>query len=225
MFNDLNGAHLSNDTHNQASPAESPLPAERRSEAIPTAAARPQATSNGGAQCKRDTRSMISPAVLIPARPRRTPRPTSHSGGQDPNVDCRAHSGCDTHEPHSPAIDLDGDRAQSPIGTQPANSPVTAQIVHLYRLRCRLLLAETKLVLQGQALCRMWAEGDKKAAAVSWKNAQKCKCEPDLQIVLRTYLAAIELFQLERRPLDKRLEKLAKQSELLKLLPKGFGGR
>jgi hypothetical protein len=92
-------------------------------------------------------------------------------------------------------------------------SPNVAVIVELWRQRQAWHRAEKRLVLQAQARCRAFSGGNKKKAAALWKQALAGKDVPfHLLTNLMPFLAAVKHFQEHRKPIEKTLTKLAKQS-------------
>lgn len=138
----------------------------------------------------------------------------------------RAHLGPENQIISLPVgSNLGGAGAQECHETRLQYSPGTAEIIQLHRMSRRLLKAELKLVLQAQAICRSWTDGDKVKAAALWKQIRKGKGEhdPRLLLALKSFLAAIPIFEEERKPLDMRLAKLAAQHPLAGHIPHGFG--
>ncbi len=78
-------------------------------------------------------------------------------------------------------------------------------------MRVRWLKAELKLVLQAQAVCRAWTDGDKEEAGKLYRRvAEGDTSDPTICAALTPFLAAIEPFRKEGAAYDRRLAKLAR---------------
>lgn len=112
------------------------------------------------------------------------------------------------HDLESSFID-EGAHAQNVTPT--ALSPLIGEIVQLVRMRRRWLRAKNSLILQSKAICRMWTSGDKHQADALYKSAVKDTDGVDMSVTvaLMPFLAAIERFESELKPIERRLEKIA----------------
>ena len=142
---------------------------------------------------------------------------------REQDLNCRAQRTTQNQLPTLPATDLVDEEAHKTCEIQSGPSLLIDKILPLYRERRRLLKAETKIVLQAQAVCRDWTEGDKKKAAALWAKARKGKADAKILIDLEPYKMAIAIFEKSRVPHDKELVRLVKQHPLYAALPKGFG--
>ena len=119
------------------------------------------------------------------------------------------------------------DGAHSRSDNHSKSSPIIAEITQLWRMRRRWHKAEKSLILQGKALCRAWADGDKTAANKLFDQAMKdgATDDPQLLIALEPFIQAIGNFQALRSPIEKRLKKLSEQLPVWEWVSevKGFG--
>lgn len=87
-----------------------------------------------------------------------------------------------------------------------------ADIQSSWRMRQNWIRAETKLILQGKAICRAWTEGDKDKADHLYDGIQNGKVqEPALELALMPFLTSVVVFSNKRKELDKHLKKLVHQ--------------
>lgn len=94
------------------------------------------------------------------------------------------------------------------------SDPIVAEIVQLHRMRRRWIKAKNALILQGKAFGRAVCAGDKVAGTAAYDRVMAGKAAPDdsaLEIALMPFGAAIAHFETSLGPIEKRLEKLAKQ--------------
>src|SRR5262245_15761732 len=86
------------------------------------------------------------------------------------------------------------------------------KIVQDWRLRQRWHRAEKSLMLQGKALCRAWAGGDKDEAnkLFDLASSDPTKIDPALAIALEPFLTTIEHFSIRRSAIEKSLRKAVK---------------
>lgn len=111
-----------------------------------------------------------------------------------------------------PAASGGDDRAQPRHGTQSGLSPVVAELVQLWRMRTRWWKAEIKLILQAQAICRAWTDGDKAKAGKLFAHVRDTgEGDPMLLTALGPFLAAMTPFAQEGAAYEKRIAKLARQ--------------
>lgn len=113
---------------------------------------------------------------------------------------------------HHRTYAIGGDEeAHMTLAAQGDSSLLIAEITALWRMRQRWHRAEKSLVLQGKALCRAWADGDKaKANALFEAEAKGLGTDPQLSVALGPFLKAIDNFAPERAAIEKRLRKLAR---------------
>lgn len=91
-------------------------------------------------------------------------------------------------------------------------SPVIAELIQLGRMRRRWHKAEKSLTLQGKAMARAWTEGDKDAANNLFDDCVKGKSvDPMLSVALSPFIHGREPFEIERKAIEKRMRKLARQ--------------
>lgn len=87
-----------------------------------------------------------------------------------------------------------------------------ADIQNTWRMRQNWIRAETKLILQGKAICRAWTDGDKDKADELYLGIQKGKVhEPALELALMPFLTSVVVFSNKRKELEKHLKKLVHQ--------------
>lgn len=116
-------------------------------------------------------------------------------------------------------------RAHNQSDTPLIASPLIAEIIQLVRMRRRWHKAEKSLTLQGKALCRSWAGGDKDEANASYTRAAAGKPDdPFLGIALAPFLEAKARFEAEREAIDKALAKMAKTLPVWKAWAEGVKG-
>lgn len=92
--------------------------------------------------------------------------------------------------------------------------PLVAEIVQLHRMRRRWMKAKNCLILQGKAFGRAVCDGDKDAGTAAFDRVAKGKTQDGdetLIFALAPFLAAIARFDEDIKPIEKRLEKLAKK--------------
>jgi hypothetical protein len=136
-----------------------------------------------------------------------------------------AHSAGVTQCAFSPAIDS-STGAQRWRATQLPSSPGVAVLVQLWRQRQAWHRAEKTLVLQAQARCRAFANGDKIEARKLWARALKGDhASPALAVNLEPFIWSIKEFASKRKPVEKALRKLARESACWPFIKqiKGFG--
>jgi hypothetical protein len=93
------------------------------------------------------------------------------------------------------------------------NDPTVAEIVQLHRMRRRWLKARNALILQGKAFGRSVCDGDKDAGTAAYDRVMTGRATPaddDLTLALIPFGAAIAHFETSIKPIERRLEKLAK---------------
>jgi hypothetical protein len=93
------------------------------------------------------------------------------------------------------------------------NDPIVAEIVQLHRMRRRWLKASNALILQGKAFGRSICDGDKDAGTAAYDRVMAGNATPaddDLTLALIPFGAAIAHFETSIKPIERRLEKLAK---------------
>jgi hypothetical protein len=114
-------------------------------------------------------------------------------------------------DPHGSSA-VEGDDRVHVRGDIPSTiDPIIAEIRQLWRLRQRWWKAEMKLILQAQALCRMWTEGDKDAAAALFKQVSEDGVgEPIVLQALAPFIAGMQPFKTEGHRFELAIAKKAK---------------
>jgi hypothetical protein len=111
----------------------------------------------------------------------------------------------------APAVEAD-DGAHQPSETQSSGEPVIGELIQLTRMRRRWIAAKNKLVLQGKAIGRQWAEGgDKVEGARLFESAKAGEpVDPYLLMSLTPFLAALPTFENDIERIEKQLDKMGK---------------
>lgn len=123
-------------------------------------------------------------------------------------LECESRSQTSPHDLESSFTD----EGAHPRGvTHDSVSPLIGEIVQLVRMRRRWLRARNSLILQSKSICRMWTNGDKDQADALYKSAvdESDGIDMSITVALMPFLAAIERFESELKPIERRLEKLA----------------
>jgi hypothetical protein len=184
--------------------------------------------SSGCAQACHGYQSHVSPPNQISGRAQKC-QPT-HPGDSPPSLS--AEGALLAGVPHVYASpppltnDLADDGAQLSDSPLSRPSPIIREIIQLWRMRQRWHRAEKSLILQGKAICRAWTGGDKGKASDLFDEALAGNhSDPVLAVALMPFIASIEKFAPERKAIEKRLRKLAKQTPWWSWVEqvKGFG--
>jgi hypothetical protein len=109
------------------------------------------------------------------------------------------------------SVESGDDKGHSADASRLDAADVIATITQLWRMRQRWHRAEKSLILQAQAICRAFVDGDKKAGVALFKKIRKGgTADATLMVALLPFIPTIRTFESERLPYEKRLRTLAR---------------
>lgn len=108
------------------------------------------------------------------------------------------------------------------------SDPLVSEIVQMHRMWRRWLKARNALILQGKAIGRAFADGDKDEGTAAFTRVSKGKATDadfELEMALLPFIPAIERFDAEIAKIEKSLVKLAKRLPIAPWVDgiRGFG--
>lgn len=105
-----------------------------------------------------------------------------------------------------------------------ANASRIDNIVYLWRMRQRWHRAEKALILQGKALCRSLAKGDKAEGSKMFDDALTGKpASDDIAFALAPFFSSIEQFSAPRAAYEKKLAKLVRDLPAYEFVKNTYG--